>query len=149
MTDPTRPSGDEDAIRQALARLRDALRARNAQAFADACTADLLVFDLDPPLHRSGAAEEARQLARWFANWQGPIEDELHELRIASGGDVAFATALSHLRATGLDGRPTELWSRMTFGLRREGGGWRVAHRHASVPFHMDGSSRAALDFQP
>jgi PhnB protein len=143
MTDPTRPTGDEDAIRQALARLRG----RNAQAFEDACTADLLVFDLDPPLHRSGAAEEARQLACWFANWQGPIEDELHELRIASGGDVAFATALSHLRATGLDGRPTELWSRVTFGL--QGGGWRVAHRHASVPFHMDGSFRAAVDLQP
>jgi ketosteroid isomerase-like protein len=149
MTETTRSELDEDAIRQALARLHDALRARDAGAFAAACTEDLLVFDLAPPLRRSGAAEEARQLARWLAKWQGPVEDELHGLRIECDGDVAFANALSRLDATALDGERMELWSRVTFGLRREGGTWRVAHRHASVPFHMDGSLRAAVDLTP
>jgi PhnB protein len=149
MTDAGLPTNNEDAIREALAALRDALRARDAQAFADGCTSDLLVFDLDPPLSRSGAAEGARRLGRWLANWRGPVEDDLHDLRIVEGGDVAFATALSHLRATDLEGQRMALWSRVTFGLRREGGRWRVAHRHASVPFHMDGSLRAAIDLRP
>lgn len=149
MTGTTRSPDDQHAIRQALARLRDALRARDAEAFVASCTQDLLVFDLDPPLARSGSAEEAQHLARWLANWQGPVEDELHELRIACDGDVAFATALSRLGATALDGQRMDLWSRVTFGLRREGGTWRVAHRHASVPFHMDGSLRAAVELTP
>lgn len=149
MSGTPRVPGEEDAIRQALARLRDALRARDAQAFAASCTEDLLVFDLAPPLARSGAAEEARHLARWLANWQGPVEDELQDLRIHQGSDVAYATALSRLGANALDGERMELWSRATFGLRREGGTWRVAHRHASVPFHMDGSLRAAVDLTP
>ncbi len=149
MTDATRTDGDDAAIRRTLGALREALHARDPQAFAAACTEDLLVFDLDPPLRRGGAAEEARRIEAWLATWQGPVEDELHELRIASGGDLAFTTALSRLRATGRDGQRTEMWSRVTFGLRREDGAWRVAHRHGSVPFHMDGSLRAAIDLAP
>ena len=26
---------------------------------------------------------------------------------------------------------------------------WRIAHAHTSVPFHMDGSFRAAVELQP
>jgi hypothetical protein len=37
----------------------------------------------------------------------------------------------------------------VTFGLHRQNGAWRVAHRHASVPFHMDGSLRAAVTLKP
>lgn len=28
-------------------------------------------------------------------------------------------------------------------------GAWRIAHRHESVPFYMDGSNRAAVDLTP
>ena len=34
-------------------------------------------------------------------------------------------------------------------GFRREGGQWKVAHVHDSVPFAMDGSGRALLDLKP
>jgi ketosteroid isomerase-like protein len=27
--------------------------------------------------------------------------------------------------------------------------GWRIVQEHVSVPFHMDGSYRAAIDLQP
>ncbi|MCH5378013.1 MAG: nuclear transport factor 2 family protein [Planctomycetes bacterium] len=35
----------------------------------------------------------------------------------------------------------------MVFG--RLDGGWRIVQHHASVPFHMDGSLRAAIDLAP
>jgi ketosteroid isomerase-like protein len=38
---------------------------------------------------------------------------------------------------------------RAIVGLRRIGGRWQVVHEHTSVPFHMDGSDRAALDLEP
>jgi len=41
------------------------------------------------------------------------------------------------------------LWYRLTVGLRKREGQWRIAHTHASVPFYMDESGRAALDLAP
>jgi ketosteroid isomerase-like protein len=139
----------EAGIRTTLEGLRLALHVRDADAFAALCTPELRVFDLDPPLQRHGATKEAQMLRDWFANWQGPIDDELHEVSVAAGDDVAFVAALSRLRATARDGSTTDMWSRVTFGLRRVDGRWLVAHRHASVPFHMDGSFRAATDLTP
>jgi ketosteroid isomerase-like protein len=139
----------EQGIRWTLAALRQALHDRDADAFAALCTDDLRMFDFDPPLQRRGAANEAGQLRAWFANWAGPIDEELHDLAITTAGDVGFTTALAHLRAVGTDGTRTDMWSRATMGFRREQGRWLMAHRHASVPFHMDGSFRAATQLTP
>jgi ketosteroid isomerase-like protein len=38
---------------------------------------------------------------------------------------------------------------RATLCFRREGDEWKIAHAHTSVPFHMDGSFRAAVDLTP
>ena len=37
----------------------------------------------------------------------------------------------------------------MTLALERRPEGWRIVHLHEFVPFHMDGSQRAALDLEP
>jgi PhnB protein len=41
------------------------------------------------------------------------------------------------------------VWFRLTLGLRKLGGEWKIAHHHESVPFYMDGSYRAAVDLVP
>ena len=38
---------------------------------------------------------------------------------------------------------------RASVGLRKVDGRWQVTHAHASVPFYMDGSDRAAVDLRP
>jgi ketosteroid isomerase-like protein len=38
---------------------------------------------------------------------------------------------------------------RATIGCRKVGNTWLITHEHASVPFYMDGSDRAALDLKP
>jgi ketosteroid isomerase-like protein len=38
---------------------------------------------------------------------------------------------------------------RMTLGCKRIDGRWRIAHEHVSVPFHMDGSYKAAIELKP
>jgi ketosteroid isomerase-like protein len=40
-------------------------------------------------------------------------------------------------------------WLRITRTLARMAGDWRITHEHESVPFHMDGSFRAAVDLEP
>jgi PhnB protein len=41
------------------------------------------------------------------------------------------------------------MWFRQTMGLGLTGGGWKILHEHESVPFHMDGSARAAIELTP
>lgn len=64
-------------------------------------------------------------------------------------GDVAFATALTHLSGEKHDGQKAALWYRLTLGLTRTDRGWKIAHQHESVPFYMDGSFKAAIDLDP
>ena len=67
-----------------------------------------------------------------------------------AGEDVAFCHGLNRMASTP-DGAPEgfTLWFRMTTGLRKENGSWRISHEHTSTPFYMDGSFRAATDLTP
>ncbi len=47
------------------------------------------------------------------------------------------------------DGEKVDMWLRETLCFRKIDGRWLVTHEHASVPFYMDGSERAALDLKP
>ena len=140
---------DEAAIRAVLAARERAIHERDAAALARLCTADVLDFDLAPPLAAVGAATVAERARAWFATKRGPIEETLHQARIAVDGRVAFVTGFTRLVATERDGAPVDLWMRTTLGLVRGAEGWRFAHLHGSVPFHMDGSLRAAVELAP
>ncbi|MEO6086590.1 MAG: nuclear transport factor 2 family protein, partial [Umezawaea sp.] len=63
---------------------------------------------------------------------------------------VAFCHSLNRMAATPL-GAPEgfTMWFRMTVGLRKENGSWRITHEHTSTPFYMDGSFLAATDLTP
>ena len=62
---------------------------------------------------------------------------------------MAFVRALGHMTGTKVDGEEVDLWTRTTVCLRRIGGAWQIVHEHASVPFYMDGSFKAAVDLEP
>jgi ketosteroid isomerase-like protein len=46
------------------------------------------------------------------------------------------------------DGERVLSWLRVSFGLRRTDGRWRLVHQHVSAPFDMD-SGAAMLDLEP
>jgi hypothetical protein len=71
-----------------------------------------------------------------------------HSQRAFLGTPAAAAANRGKVRSeTGW--RKVSLWMRSTLCFRRNEDGWRIAHAHTSVPFHMDGSFRAAVDLQP
>ena len=70
-------------------------------------------------------------------------------MAITAGNDIAFATSLVHMTGRKTDGEKPDLWFRQTIGLIKQDGTWKIAHEHASVPFYMDGSFRAAVDLKP
>jgi ketosteroid isomerase-like protein len=140
-----------DEIRDVIIAAEAAMKDGDAQRLIDRYTADVVKFDLAPPLGRRGddARDVPAQLA-WFATFDGPVDFEITELEIEVGGDLAFAHSLNRLSATpkGMD-FAFELWFRATYGLRRTADGWHIAHEHTSTPFYMDGSLRAATDLKP
>ena len=142
---------DETRIRALIDDHVDAMRAGDADRLVAHYTPDAVTYTLAPPLRHTGPeARDPDGLRAWFATFDGPVDYEVRELAVTAGGDVAFCSSLNRLSAT--PGGTTEsfdLWFRATLCLRKEGGGWLIAHEHTSTPFYMDGSFLAATDLQP
>lgn len=144
-------SGTEAArIRAVIDARLAALHSKDAHGAVASFTPDVVTFDLPPPLRTDGdAARDTGTVNAWLDTWATPPQVEVTDVKIEVDGDVAFAHGLLHMSGARTDGSTTDLWARTTLGLRRDRGEWRVAHEHNSVPFHMDGSLRAAVDLKP
>jgi ketosteroid isomerase-like protein len=70
-------------------------------------------------------------------------------MKVVVRGELAFAYGFSRVSARTKAGEDAGWWMRLTACLSRQGDGWKIVHEHTSVPFHMDGSFRAALDLSP
>jgi PhnB protein len=137
----------EAGVRAVMNDRAKAVRDKDVEGVLAHCAADIVTFDLAPPLISTRA--DARGLEAWFATWRGPIGYEIHDLKITVGGDAAFCHSLDRLSGMTIDGETNDIWFRRTVGLRRIGGEWKIVHEHESVPFYMDGSYRAAVDLEP
>jgi uncharacterized protein (TIGR02246 family) len=145
MTDGRR---DEADIRRRIESWARALRAKDLDGVMAHYAPDVLAFDLAPPLQHRGDAVR-RGLAEWFPTFEGPIGYEIRELAVTAAGDVAFTHSLNRITGKRTDGENTNVWVRSTVCFRRIDGAWMVVHEHASVPFHMDGTYRAAVELTP
>jgi ketosteroid isomerase-like protein len=146
----TQASNDTEHIRHLIERRSAALSAKASRQALEAYAADAVSFDLQPPLRFVGPeVRNPSGLEAWFDTWAGPIGHETRDLEVFVDGDVAYAHSLVHLTGVRTDGTHTDVWFRLTLGFRRLGGDWKIAHEHASVPFYMDGSYRAAVDLKP
>ncbi|MEV6611079.1 nuclear transport factor 2 family protein [Kutzneria sp. NPDC051319] len=142
---------DAQEISTVITAAEAAMKDADAQRLIDRYTADVVKFDLAPPLGRR--SDDARDVARqqaWFGTFDGPVDFQVTQLEIEVGGDVAWAHSLNRMSATpqGTD-FAFEMWFRASYGLRKTPDGWRIAHEHTSTPFYMDGSLRAATDLKP
>lgn len=137
---------DTAAIIAVMDAVAGGLRDRSAEAVVACYEPDATIFDLAPPLSHP---IDATGLAAWIEGWEGPIEQDWRDPDISVGGDLAVVRGLVRISATS----PTEgravWWQRVTACLRRHADGWKIMHEHSSVPFHMDGSFRAAIDLTP
>jgi hypothetical protein len=65
----------------------------------------------------------------------GPIRHETRDLAVIADGDLAVAHALAHTTATQTNGKPMEMWYRVSLAFRKVGGRWLVTREHSSVAF--------------
>jgi ketosteroid isomerase-like protein len=135
-------------IRALIADWARAIRAKDVNAAMGHCAADVVAFDL-APLQYAGADALKTSLAAWFPTFRGPVGYDIRKLDVTAGEDVAFCRSLNRISGIRTNGEATDVWVRAIVGLRRIDGTWNVTHEHASVPFYMDGSYRAAVDLKP
>jgi uncharacterized protein (TIGR02246 family) len=143
--------GGSEEIREVIMAAEAAMKDGDAKRLIERYTADVVKYDLAPPLGRRG--EAARNVAAqqaWFDTFDGPVDFQVTELEIEASGDLAWAHALNRMSASPKgSGFAFEMWFRATYCLRRTDHRWRIAHEHTSTPFYMDGSLRAAVDLKP
>ena len=140
-------AGDEGAIRTIVERLVRALHDKDVEGFVALYAPDAWIADLAPPLARRG--QDREEFEAWLQTWDGPVTLDSREVRISTGAATAFCANLMRMRGRKTDGTAVDLWFRNTLCFEKAEGQWRIVHDHASVPFHMDGSVKAAVDLQP
>ena len=139
----------EGEIRALVEERIAAIAARDAARAVAVLADDVVAFELAPPLALPpGAAKDEAGLGAWLAGFDR-IAVEVRDMTVEADERAGFAHALHRLSGTRPDGRAVSLWMRSTLCFRRDGAAWRIAHAHTSVPFHMDGSFRAAVDLKP
>jgi len=125
---------DEAAIRELVESWAKAVRAKNLNGILANHSADVLMFDVPPPLQSSGIEAYKKTWELFFSWSQDSGVFDITEMNIAAGDDVAFVTALMRCAGTEENGERIELEFRLTIGLRKIGGQWIVMHEHHSIP---------------
>ncbi|HEV7644613.1 MAG TPA: nuclear transport factor 2 family protein [Pyrinomonadaceae bacterium] len=142
---------NETQVRNFLEDALDALRTKNAAKAVAMYAPGKVQFLLAPPLQFAGANEMTREkVQEWFDTFEGDLEYEAKDLMITAGEDIAYAHCLVRMAGKYAENsKPFEMWLRETICLRKQGGEWKIAHYHESVPFYMDGNNKAAVDLKP
>lgn len=115
---------DETEIRAALESWARAVRNVDMAGILANHTEDVVIFDVPVPLQSRGIEEYRRTWELFFEYSTGGSEAfNIVELEVTAGADVAFAHGILGIGECRL---------RLSVGLRREAGQWRIAHEHHS-----------------
>lgn len=149
MNTETAKATAEAEIRALIDDWAEALRAKDINGIMSHYAADIVTFDLAPPLQYTGADALKKSLEEWFPTFRGSVGYEIRGLNITASDDIAFCRSLNRISGTRTDGGQTDVWVRGTVCCRKIDGKWMVTHEHVSVPFYMDGTVKAAVDLKP
>ncbi|MFE6968718.1 YybH family protein [Isoptericola sp. NPDC057653] len=126
-----------EEIRRRLGSIAVALRAKDLDALREVYAADVVSFDVEPPLQHVGIEAKLRNWVRVFDTF-ATVDYELRDLTLTVDDRVAFGHAFGRLSGTLADGTAVPgMWVRGTFGLRRDGDRWVIAHDQVSVPLDV------------
>lgn len=127
---------DEAEIRRMIAAWSRALEAKDVDGLTADYAPDAVLFDVKPN-YRVDGPEAIRQVWRQcLPHFPATFRSEHRDLQLTVGGDVAFCTALHHLKIPGEPHPAGSTWMRVTVCYRKIDGKWRVAHEHVSLPFN-------------
>jgi uncharacterized protein (TIGR02246 family) len=137
MTEKTRHkslSRNQTEILALIERWTAAVRNENRDAIRWDHDADMLMFDVPPPFLSRGLDAYMATWELFFSSVEKPVAFDFHDIEITAGEDVAFATATGNCVNIDSKGNREPLQFRLTMGLRKIEGQWRVMHEHHSLP---------------
>lgn len=138
----------DSAITGQIDEIVKGLRAKDLDVLARIYAADVVSFDIDPPLQHVGLAAKLKNWERVFTVFQD-VNYEVRDLLVTAGEDVAFAHGFGRLGGTLKNGTTTNgMWVRVTFCFRNVDGDWLIAHDQVSVPFDLL-SGKGVADLEP
>lgn len=139
---------EKAAIRLQIEKVVEGLRAKDLDTLREPYAADVVSFDVEPPLQHVGIEAKLANWARVFQVFE-TVDYELRDLMLTVGGDVAYGYAFGRLSGTMKNGvATTGMWVRVTYGLRKIDGTWVIAHDQVSVPFDIL-SGIGVVDLEP
>ncbi|WP_160288122.1 YybH family protein [Pseudomonas knackmussii] len=140
-------SSIDPAIQRLLDGWLEAVKAADLERIVSHYSSDVLAFDAVAKLQFVGIEAYAEQWRLSLnACQQGVFER--HQLAVEQGGDIAFGHYLAYCGGKDEQGVEKASWVRVSFGLRRTAGEWRIVHEHFSIPFDMQ-SGQPLFDAKP
>ena len=114
----------------------EAVRRHDVPAILAHHEPDMLMFDLPPPLQCRGIEAYEQTWDLLFRYHRPGTAFDFRELAVTAGAEVAFAAAIMWCGpdASSDPADKDGFLFRLTVGLRKTGGEWRIAHEHHSVP---------------
>jgi ketosteroid isomerase-like protein len=109
---------------------------------------DVVYFDIVPPLQYVGIEALRGRFTHWFAGFEGPIRQELHDLTVVASGDVASTSMLIHAGGKRTNGPEVSFYVRATSSFVRNRDGWLIVQEHVSLPVDL-ATGRAVTDLVP
>jgi uncharacterized protein (TIGR02246 family) len=126
----------ESEIKALIEAWADAVRRHDLPAILAHHDEEIVMFDVPPPLQSRGLAEYRKTWDLFFAYHKPGQAFDVAELQICVGDTVAFAVAIMRCGSATVGGPPEPggFQFRLTIGLRKVDGAWRIQHEHHSVP---------------
>jgi ketosteroid isomerase-like protein len=126
---PAPTNSDEDEIRALVERWLEAVAARRIDDILTDHSADIVMFDVPPPIVRGIDAyrDSWLRMFPWLGE-RGIFEST--ELTVVTGQDVAFCFGLLRCQSSSSQSEPLSI--RLTIGLHKRDGRWIVEHEHHS-----------------
>jgi uncharacterized protein (TIGR02246 family) len=126
----------ENQIKALIETWADAVRRHDLSSILAHHEQDIVMFDVPPPLQSRGMDEYKKTWDLFFRYHEPSQAFDIEELAVTAGKNVAFAVAIMRCGSSTASGPPAEggFLFRLTIGLRKVNGDWRIAHEHHSVP---------------
>ena len=137
---------ERNQVEDVLEAYAAAVRAKDVDAFVSLYTEDVRVFDMWGVWAYEGQSAWRANVAEWFGSLgHEQVAADLADVQAVVGSDVAVLHAQITFRGLSADGEELRsMDNRLTWGLRKDGGAWKIAHEHTSAPVDFE-TAKAAL----
>jgi ketosteroid isomerase-like protein len=127
---------EEARITSLLEAWADAVRRHDMAGILAHHAPDIIMFDVPPPLQCKGIKAYEMTWGLLFQYHKPGAAFDIREVAVTAGEDVAFAAVVMFCGPNSSKNPADDdgFLFRLTVGLRKIGGEWRIAHEHHSVP---------------